>query len=345
VVGVRIGGKLYVSRPISAGIFLSYKCSGECRHCMYACSSRWSDDWISEKDLEEVLSQLSAFIQPSPLGPDKVGINYGLHITGGEPFLKFKLLLKAVRIAHELGIPSIFVETNCFWCTTDDITRKRFLELKDAGLNGVLISVNPFVVEHVPFERIDRAIRIGRDIFGANVLVYQEIFYEQFKSLGVRGTLSFEEYLRMAGFRGLMFAELLPMGRACYRLGHLFEKFPARYFFGESCVADLTRGWHVHVDNYCNFMPGYCGGISLGDARDLNSICGGIDLEERPILKFLARDLKELFEFAVKKFGYEERRDGYVSKCHLCLDIRRHIVMRTEGFEELGPREFYFHLE
>ena len=37
--------------------------------------------------------------------------------------------------------------------------------------------------------------------------------------------------------------------------------------------------------------------------------------------------------------GYQERPEGYVSPCHLCLDIRRHLVERD--FEELNPREFY----
>jgi len=342
---MRLRGKLFVPKPVSVGVLLSYKCSGECRHCMYACSPRWRAYWISEKDLEKTLSQLSVSIQPSPFGKDRVSLNYGLHFTGGEPFLNFDLLLRAVDMAHEYGIPSVFVETNCFWCVDDKVTREGFLLLRDVGLNGVLISVNPFVVEHVPFDRIERAIGICREIFGWNALVYQEVFYKQFKMLGVRGTLSFEEYLRRAGFSGLFFTELLPMGGACYKLENLFEKFPAKHFFGESCAESLTRGWHVHIDNYCNYIPGYCGGISLGDARNLELICGGNDLEEYLILSFLVRDLKELYEFGVKEFGYEERKEGYISKCHLCLDVRRHIVMQTDEFKELKPREFYLHLE
>ena len=34
-------------------------------------------------------------------------------------------------------------------------------------------------------------------------------------------------------------------------------------------------------------MGGFCGGISLGDAHDLNQIFGGIDLDKRPVLKTL----------------------------------------------------------
>jgi len=41
---------------------------------------------------------------------------------------------------------------------------------------------------------------------------------------------------------------------------------------------------------------------------------------------------------------YKELSGGYVSKCHLCLDIRRHIAEQTSEFEELRPIEFYRHL-
>jgi len=73
-----------------------------------------------------------------------MSLNHGLHFTGGEPFLNFELLLKAVEIAEALRIPSTFVETNCFWCKNDDLTRERLQALKEKGLRGILISVNPF---------------------------------------------------------------------------------------------------------------------------------------------------------------------------------------------------------
>ncbi len=336
---------LLVPRPVSAGVFLSYKCSGECRHCMYACSPAWGADWIPERDLEKILIQLSDTILPNPLGSDRVGINYGLHFTGGEPFLNFDLLLKAVEMAHGFEIPSIFVETNSFWCINDEGTREKLLQLRNSGLDGILVSVNPFILEQVPFERTERAVRISREVFGENLIVYQDVFYHQFKDFDLRGRLSFEEYLQRVGVGGLRFVELIPMGRAVYALEFLYRKFPAEHFFGESCGDSLTREWHVHVDNYGNYLTGYCGGLSLGDAGDLDSICGGITLEDYPILEALVTDLEKLYVLGVEDFGYTERGEGYISKCHLCLDIRKHIAQQTGEFKELSPREFYFRLE
>jgi len=335
--------KLRVDQPISGGILLSYKCTSECKHCMYACSPQWKASCISEDDLERVLAQLSDKIQPSPSGPDRIGINYGLHFTGGEPFLSFELLVKATEIADRLGIPSTFVETNSFWCVNDETARAKFTRLKDSGLDGVLISVNPFILDQVPFERTERAIKIGEEVFGDNTIAYQEVFQRQFERLNIKSSLSFNEYLQ-ADPSALAYAELLPMGRAVYKLSHLYRRFPARHFFGKSCERELTRGWHIHVDNYCNYITGYCGGISLGDAREMDLILQGVDLNERRILKALANDLKELLELGVGRFGYQEQDDGYVSKCHLCLDVRKHIAQKTDEFKELRPREFYYHL-
>ncbi|MEM2876105.1 MAG: hypothetical protein QXL67_04040 [Candidatus Bathyarchaeia archaeon] len=205
-----------------------------------------------------------------------------------------------------------------------------------------MISVNPFILEQVPFERTERAYRICKEIFGENVIVYQSFFYHDFKRLRIRNTMPFKEYLQSSPY-SLNYVELLPMGRAVYQLGYLYRKFPAKHFFGESCTEELTRDWHVHIDNYCNYMPGYCGGISLGDARELDSLLQGIDLSDKPILNALTIDLKSLYEFSVKEFNYEELTEGYVSKCHLCLDMRRHIAQQTNEFKELNPRKFYFY--
>jgi len=333
---------LHVPEPVSGGLIPSYKCNVKCDHCMYACSPLWKADWISEDDAERILSQLSDKILESPFGKDRINVNYGLHLTGGEPFLNFDLLLKVTQIAHKYKIPSTFVETNCFWCRSDEATKETLEQLRDAGLHGMLISVNPFILEKVPFERTERAVRIGEEVFGENAIVYQEFFYASFRKIGIEDTLPFEEYLKMDP-SALSYVELLPMGRAPYRLGHIFKKRPARRFFGESCRNELTRNWHIHIDNYGNYITGYCGGISLGDAKDLHSL-REIDLSNRPILNALVTDLKKLYEVG-KEFGYSDRTEGYISKCHMCVDVRRHIAQQTDEFKELSPKEFYRHLE
>lgn len=335
--------KLHISAPISCGILLTYKCTGTCKHCMYASSPQWDADWLSSENAKLIFDQLAGRIQSAPYGEDVIGINYGIHFTGGEPFLNFDKLLELTTLAGEYKIPSRFVETNCAWCTDDTVTRRKFRQLKKTGLHGVLISVNPFILEYVPFERTQRAVRISRQIFHRNAIVYQDFFYHLFKRFDLTETLRFEEFMRKAP-DSFYYIELLPMGRAAYELSYLHRKYPARAFFGMSCREELTREWHVHIDNYCNYLPGYCAGTTLGDARKLDSLLQGIDLEEHPLLDAMVTDLKNLYDIAVENFKYQDLIDGYVSKCHLCLDIRKHIAEQTDEFKELQPRAFYAHL-
>lgn len=334
--------KLKIPEPISCGLFLTYKCDSRCRHCMYACSPQWKADWIREEDAEKILKLLANNIKASNFGPEKISINYGLHFTGGEPFLNFNLLLKVIKIAYELNIPSTFVETNCSWAVNDKITQEKLLQLRSAGLCGILVSVNPFILEYVPFEYTERVVEIGRKIFKEELIIYQEFFYHQFKKLKIKTTLPFEEYLKEGGIQTLNYVELLPMGRSVYELSYLFRKYPARKFFGVSCKPELTRPWHAHIDNYGNYITGYCAGISLGNIKS-DGIIQEVDLNTHEIIKALTTDIKCLYEIA-KQYNYQEKNDGYISKCHICLDIRKHIIMNTTEFTELTPHQFYYNL-
>jgi hypothetical protein len=335
-----------VPRPISGGLMLSYQCSASCRHCMYACSPKWEADWIKTDDLTYGLSKLSASIEPSPWGGQSVSLNHGLHITGGEPFLNFELLLGAVEITERFQIPSTFVETNCFWCVNDDQTRRKLNLLKEAGLKGILISVNPYYAEYVPFERTERCVSISEEVFGYNVMVYQTEYYQLFRRLGLKERISLDDYLKLT--RGENLAkrvELFLLGRAAWQLQGFYPKYSATRFFQVPCHPPILRPWHNHFDNYGNLMPGYCGGISLGSWFEIDRLTReGIDPEKNPILGFLlAGDIAGLIHFAAD-LGYQEVEEGYISKCHLCLDIRKHLVAVSD-FAELSPKEFYSHLE
>lgn len=342
-------GIVKVPKPVSGGLILTYKCSAECRHCIYACSQKWSADWISPEDLEKILQQLSGKIISNVHGPRTTGLSYGLHFTGGEPFLNFELLCLAMEIADKLRIPSTFVETNCFWAVDDASAKDRLKTLKRKGLRGIMISVNPFYLEYVPFERTERAIRISLEIFGRNVMVYQLEYYRRFKELGLKDKVPFEEYLgleRKEDF--LKYVEFFVTGRAPYRLrevlGDIHPLRPAEHFFGEECVTPFLRGWHNHFDNYGNYIPGFCGGISLGDCREMDMLLrDGIDTEQYPVIAFLAHDDTQGLYYFAKDLGYAEPPEGYVSKCHLCMDIRRHLASKGD-FNELRPGEFYRHL-
>jgi hypothetical protein len=312
---------------------------------MYACSPRWPADWISHEDLEAVLKGLAGKIEPSPWGAGMMSLNHGLHFTGGEPFLNFELLCEGVEIARALKIPSLFVESNCYWARTDGETRHKLETLKSLGIVGILISINPFYLEHVPFERSERAVRIAQEVFGRNVAVYQLEYYRMFQRLGLRGRLPLRKFLEIEKDFARN-AEFFINGRAPYRIEayDIFPRYRARTVCGHPCSPSFLRSWHNHFDNYGNYMPGYCGGLSLGDCRKLNELlAGGIDRHSHPIIGYITDDdFEDLLAFAVER-GYEADREGYLSKCHLCADIRKFLVKQGK-YPELVPEIFYEHL-
>jgi hypothetical protein len=53
----------------------------------------------------------------------------------------------------------------------------------------------------------------------------------------------------------------------------------------------------------------------------------------------IAEDVEGLLRVA-QDMGYREAPEGYLSKCDLCLDIRKYLVTQ-DNFPELQPRAFY----
>jgi len=153
----------------------------------------------------------------------------------------------------------------------------------------------------VPFERTQRAVRIGYELFGNNLSVYQMEYYKKFIKYGIQGKVSFDEYLQIEGKSQLLRdAEFFMLGRAAYALGDRLEglgRYPAENFFSTPCRPPFLRNWHNHFDNYGNYVLGYCGGITFGDVRELDSLLRrGINEDEYPVRKYLAQngDFKEL---------------------------------------------------
>lgn len=329
-------------RPLSSGgVHLTYQCPSRCAHCIYA-SSPARKEWMRETTLVQILEQVKAHSR----------FLTGMHLGGGEPFLNLDLLEFSIRKMREIGVPLEYVETNGFWAWGDEKTRRILQRMQNAGLPGLLVSVSPFHLEFVSMDRVNRAVRIGREVFGpGSVLIYTDNYYQQFQELNPKQTVPFDEYLEAVGedraASEMVYAySLIPGGRAAVKLARLFTHHPASHYFGETCVGELSSPHHIHIDPEANYIAGLCAGLTLGDARRLHEIYEGIDLSSRPVLRHLVEGgIESLFHWARSEAEYTESPLGYIAKCHLCLDIRRHLVRKKLRFEELAPRAFYDELD
>jgi len=272
---------------------------------------------------------------------------FQVHLTGGEPFLNLELLCQAARILAEAAIPQ-YVETNAGWCTDAGKTREWLEEVRRAGVGAILISCSPFQAEHIPLRRALVAIEQALQVFGPNgVIVYQTHCIRQVAQFSVDEVVPLEAYVERYGkdAAGRIFWDeysLIGAGRSSYALGHLSRKYPAEHFRGETCAHELLHPHHSHFDLYGNHISWFCGGLRVGDwrrlAQTLNDFAGG---NFPPLIQVLVTQGPwGLLAVAQKEYHYRRRPEGYTSKCHLCTDLRRHLV-QLEDFPELQPRQFY----
>ncbi len=322
-------------QPSDLGLILSYKCQAACAHCLYNCGPGWQD-WM---ELEQVRGAIKATRQwPQP---------FQVHLTGGEPFLNFPLLLQAAEIATELGIPN-YVETNAGWCVRETLVEERFRALRSVGLRAALISCSPFHAETIPPKRTLLAIQKALEIFGRQgTIVYLPEWLDQIGSFDPEMPVLLEKYIELYGTHGAgeLFWRgygLISGGRSGYRLGHLTPRHPATAIRGENCRHEILYAHHSHFDLYGNFISGFCGGLTVGNWHDLPQILEDFRQGCYPKLIdiLIHSGSYGLYRFAQESYGYEETKGGYAGKCHLCVDVRRHLVGHEE-FPELQPKAFY----
>ena len=321
--------------PSELGIILSYQCNAECKHCLYACGREWTE-WMTIGQLKEALDVLSGWSH-----------DFQVHHTGGEPFMNFPLLLEAARLTREMGITQ-FVETNALWCTNEDRAYDWLGQLSAAGLDGILISCSPFQAEKVPLRRVLLAVEAAGKVFGyGSVGVYQTHCIREVSQFAVDETVPIEAYVERYGAEraGRMFwgmYGLIDSGRASYTLGHLTQKYPPERFRGYNCRRELLYAHHSHFDVYGNYISWFCGGLRMGSWRDFDDMLNRYERRDYPELTGILIDDGPygLYRFARDKYEYCPLEDGYVGKCHLCVDARKHLSSQGE-FVELQPSQFY----
>jgi hypothetical protein len=133
-------------------------------------------------------------------------------------------------------------------------------------------------------------------------------------------------------------------GRLRPTLGASFPLYSPEELFAQPCLPRFVRSWHNHFDLYGNYMPGYCGGVTYGDCRQLEELVDReVDAEAFPVLALLMNeDRQGLYAFARER-GFVPKEEGYYSACHLCMEMRKYLVGRGD-FAELEPRAFYENL-
>ncbi|AEV70017.1 radical SAM protein [Acetivibrio clariflavus] len=321
---------LKIDYLVSGGIITNYKCTSVCKHCCYSSSPNWSDDYMTAAMADEVFSILRS------LGC------YHVHIGGGEPLLKPDKILDVLDAARKNNIEIEYIETNSSWYRDETSSNAILKELKAYGVNTLLISIDPFHNEYIPFWKVKALIEACSKA-GMKVFPWLMEFWDDIDSMDDEKPHSLDEYKQLFGHDYMM--QLLKKyglnlkGRAFKTYKPMMKRQPFEQILNESIPCKLLSGiYHFHIDLYGNFIPQSCPGFSI----PLRELAHGADSEKYRIFNTLESvGIRGFVELAEKEYRYKPREE-YAGKCDLCYDMRNFLVLELGlDLADLKPVNHY----
>jgi hypothetical protein len=312
-------------------VITNYYCTSACAHCLYGCSPRWKKDYIDRETLGKILQKIKS-----------LGCN-SIHVGGGEPFLDPDGLKMVVEVVRSHGVHIEYVETNSSWFNGRGSAIEILSSLKESGLSTLLISMSPFHNEHIPFYRVKGVIEACRET-GINIFPWISEFYPEIDAFDDRATHTLSEYEDKYGGNYL---SRIPSrywihfgGRALKTFAEVYGTKNSRDIISanKGGCKELLDVSHFHLDLYGNYIPGLCSGLAIR-CDDLGS---NLSPENYPLLTTLyIEGIAGLFDIATTDYGFQPSKD-YMSKCDLCFDIRRYLVLEKNiESQELQPKGIY----
>ena len=310
-----------------AGIIVTYKCTAACLHCCYSSSPQRDGAYISRETADKIFALLN-----------KTGCR-SVHIGGGEPFINFNGLLETCKSAYDNNVAIDYIETNASWFTDEASVSQKLKELRAAGVDCLLISVDPFHNEFIPYAKIKSLLKCcEKNSFGT--FVWQSKFERVVRRLDENKSHALCEYKEKFGadfIKNIADAYGLGYNGRALRIIADNPKHDADYFLNDRCASNLRSLHHYHVDLNGDFIPPGCIGFKV----NIFDLCGaGLD-EEKYANYLSAADggLSGLYERA-RTLGFKPDPDGYASKCGLCFDIKKYILEKYAPCD-IGPAGFF----
>jgi Radical SAM superfamily len=275
---------------------LTYQCNSECDHCFVWGGPRQT----GVMTLEHVRNALR---QAQGLGSIT-----SIYFEGGEPFLYYPILLKAVQEAADMGF-EVGLVSNAYWAITPEDALEWLRPF--AGLLQDLSVSSDLYHYSEPISRQSRNATQVANSLGIPIGTISVAQAENVSAISAIGQLPLDE-------SGVMYR-----GRAADKLA---PRVPWKSWaqFTECPHEDLREPGRVHLDPFGNLH--ICQGISIGNLfqSPLSEICAHFEPEAHPITgPLLAGGPTEL----VRRYGLPHA-EAYADACHLCytarLDLRSH---------------------
>jgi MoaA/NifB/PqqE/SkfB family radical SAM enzyme len=285
-------------------ILLTYQCTYECDHC-FVWGSPWQKGTLTLGQVEDILDQAK-----------EAGVTT-IYFEGGEPFLYYPVLVRAVHRAADMGF-SVGIVSNAYWATSipdaEEWLRPFVGRLADLTVSSDLFHCEECLGE-APQNAIVAAKWLGIPTGMISIARPQEAGRES------RGQLEAESAVM---YRGRAADKLVDKAAS-----HPWERF-------NSCPhEDLREPGRVHLDPLGNLHV--CQGIVIGNLfkTPLKQICEEYDPEAHPICGLLL----EGGPAALVEEYHVPHDTTYADACHLCYAART--LLRERFPQLLCPDQMY----
>lgn len=285
-------------------ILLTYQCTYECDHCFVWGSPRQTGTLTLEQ-IEQILAQAK-----------EAGIT-SVYFEGGEPFLFYAILVKAVHKAADMGF-SVGIVSNAYWANSI-ADAEEWLRPLVGRLADFTVSSDLFHCDERLGERPQNAIAAAKWLGIPTGMI----------SVAQPETVSKQTHGQIEDESAVMYR-----GRAVEKLASRASSHPWEAF--DSCPhEDLREPGRIHLDPLGNIH--ICQGISIGNVFEtpLKEICEKYDADSHPICGLLLAGGPAAL---VSEYNLPHTF-RYADACHLCYEART--MLRPRFKEILGPDQMY----
>lgn len=286
-------------------ILLTYQCTYECNHCFVWGGPRQTGTLTLEQ-IENILQQAK-----------EAGVT-SIYFEGGEPFLYYAILKRAVYQAAELGF-SVGIVSNVYWATSV-ADAEEWLRPLVGRVSDLTVSSDLYHCEKCLGEKPQNAIVAAKWLgIATGAITVAQPNEPAFESHG-----QLVEAASAVMYRGRA-AERL----AVHATSHPWEEFDA-------CPhEDLREPGRLHLDPLGNLH--ICQGLIIGNIfeKPLKQICADYEADSHPICGLLISGGPA----ALITEYHLPHAARYADACHLCYTARANL--RDYFPEILGPDQMY----
>lgn len=291
---------------------LTYQCPYECDHC-FVWGSPFAEGTFKLAQIQTILKEAK-----------KLDTVNWIFFEGGEPFLYYPILVRALREAKEMGF-KIGIVSNTYWATSVEDALEWLRPISQIGIDDLSLSADCYHHDRIDSDEDRNAIKAAKQLKMPASL----ISIEQPEKTDANGNRPTDIEGVSVGYGQVRFR-----GRAVSKLLEKASLKPWSEFI-KCPYEDLSNPGRIHLDSF-----GYvhlCQGVCMGNAwkQPFSQIIKSYQPASNPIVKILLQGGPSAL---VMEFNLPHEQD-YADACHLCYDAR--LQLRARFPYVLAPDQMY----